>query len=288
MPVMDGELGLAPAAPRLPGRLAHGRASGVASFLFHMTTAALVVAILPAGRATRHPGAVQSAPASVTRTVVFLQTPGPGGGGGGGGRRNPRPASRGQAPGRARTTVATGSTVPTAAVPPPLLVSVPRTPQLLLDVKPTASGSLWLPGVPEATASTDLSAGPGSGGGIGDGVGTGMGSGTGPGLGPGSGGGFGGGVYRIGSGVTAPVLVRQVKPKYTDAALQLRIQGTVALDAVVDRDGIPHVIRVAHSLEPGLDAEALAAARAWRFVPGRLGNTPVNVLVVILIDFHVH
>jgi outer membrane biosynthesis protein TonB len=44
--------------------------------------------------------------------------------------------------------------------------------------------------------------------------------------------------------------------------------------------------RVTRSLDPGLDSEAIAAARDWRFAPGRVGNTPVDVLVTILLDFN--
>jgi hypothetical protein len=36
-----------------------------------------------------------------------------------------------------------------------------------------------------------------------------------------------------------------------------------------------------------LDVEAINAVRAWRFVPGRLGETPVDVLVRVMLDFHV-
>ena len=47
-------------------------------------------------------------------------------------------------------------------------------------------------------------------------------------------------------------------------------------------------IRVTRSLDRGgLDEEAIAAVREWRFTPGRIGNTPVDVLVTILMDFNV-
>ena len=61
----------------------------------------------------------------------------------------------------------------------------------------------------------------------------------------------------------------------------------VALEVVVSREGMPTAIRVVRSLDPGLDGEAIAAARQWRFVPGRVGDTPVDVVVTILLDFNV-
>jgi protein TonB len=134
-----------------------------------------------------------------------------------------------------------------------------------------------------------MSGGPGSGGGVGTGVGTGVGSGTGPGLGQGAGGGFGGGTYRVGGGVIAPTLVKQVRPKYTSEALRDKIQGTVILEVVVGRDGIPAAIQVTRSLDPyGLDREAIEAVREWRFIPGRIGGTPVDVLVSVQLDFRLH
>jgi TonB family protein len=126
------------------------------------------------------------------------------------------------------------------------------------------------------------------GGGVGEGVGTGIGSGTGPGLGPGSGGGFGGGAYRPGNGVVPPTLITQVRPSYTTDALRLKIQGTVVLEVVVGRDGVPRDMRVIRSLDRGgLDAEAMAAVRQWRVTPGRIGDRPVDVLVTILLDFRI-
>jgi protein TonB len=141
--------------------------------------------------------------------------------------------------------------------------------------------------LPEAGRSTILSPGTGFGGGTGGGTGTGRGSGAGSGVGPGSGDGFGG-AYGVGNGVVAPTLLRHVKPKYTTDALRQKIQGTVELDVVVGRDGVPTAIRVTRSLDPGgLDVEAIHAVRAWRFVPGRLGEMPVDVLVRVMLDFHV-
>jgi protein TonB len=82
-------------------------------------------------------------------------------------------------------------------------------------------------------------------------------------------------------------LLKQVTPKYTADAMRQQIQGLVALEVVVSREGIPTEIRVARSLDPGLDGEAIAAVRQWRFTPGRVGEAPVDVLVTILLDFSI-
>jgi TonB family protein len=157
-----------------------------------------------------------------------------------------------------------------------------------LQAVPLAAGISYQIGLPDASASPVLSHGPGAGGGVGDGSGTGIGSGVGPGYGPGSGGGFGGGARRPGNGVTAPTLLTQVKPLYTNDAMQRKIQGAVVLDVVVAASGAPSQIRIVRSLDQyGLDQEAIRAVRQWRFNPGRLGQIPVDVLVTVVIDFHI-
>ena len=118
------------------------------------------------------------------------------------------------------------------------------------------------------------------------GEGSGIGSGRGPGLGPGSGGGTGGGVYRPGGSVTAPRVITEVKPTYTSDALRDRIQGTIVLELIVRRNGHPSDIHVIRSVDPrGLDEEAIATVAQWRFEPGRLAGTPVDVLVTVMPDF---
>jgi protein TonB len=86
--------------------------------------------------------------------------------------------------------------------------------------------------------------------------------------------------------VSAPRLIKEVKPRYTSEALLKRIQGTVVLEVIVTADGCASQIRVVRSLDPGgLDEEAVSAVVQWRFEPGRLGATPVDVLVTIALDF---
>ena len=60
------------------------------------------------------------------------------------------------------------------------------------------------------------------------------------------------------------------------------------LEAVVTVDGCPSQIRVIRSLDPGgLDAQAVAAVAQWQFEPGRLADTPVDVLVTIELAFRI-
>lgn len=63
---------------------------------------------------------------------------------------------------------------------------------------------------------------------------------------------------------------------YPDAARRLRLEGTVALDILVDSKGRPAEMRVVRSAGELLDEAVLAAARTWRFEPARRGTTPIS------------
>jgi TonB family protein len=127
--------------------------------------------------------------------------------------------------------------------------------------------------------------GPGSGGGIGSGSGGGVGSGKGGGFGPGEGGGVGGGVFRVGGGVTAPVLLHKVEPEYSEEARKAKYSGTVLLYIEVTPDGRASNIRVQRSLGLGLDEKAIEAVKQWKFKPGYKNGQPVTVAATIEVNF---
>ena len=58
-----------------------------------------------------------------------------------------------------------------------------------------------------------------------------------------------GGVYRPGAGVVLPRVVREVRPQYTAAALEAKIQGIVLLECVVGANGVVNDVRVVRSLD---------------------------------------
>jgi TonB family protein len=104
-------------------------------------------------------------------------------------------------------------------------------------------------------------------------------------VGPGSGGGTGGGVYRPGSGIEPPKLLREVKPVYTDEARVRKLAGEVVLEIVVRQDGSVGDLRVIKGLGGGLNERAVQAVRQWRFSPARRQGTPVDVIVEVAVEF---
>ena len=276
-------------APRMPSRNSYRARSyrSAASASAHAIALVVLLAIVPRGAVpvsstASSPGT--SAPLQTPR-IVFLSAGPPGGGGGGGGNRQRAPARRAERPGRDRLTLPAARPMSTLG----RIVDVPApVQQIVLDARPTASGMIEQIGTPEGGVGIGTSLGPGTGGGVGDGIGSGIGSGRGPGFGPGSGGGIGGGVYRPGGAVTPPRVLQEVKPVYTTDALRLKIQGLVVLELIVRTDGRPGNIRIVRSLDGrDLDQEAIRAVQQWRFEPGRLGETPVDVLVIVELQFSI-
>jgi TonB family protein len=285
-----------PATPRIPDRGLAVPGQVAATGLVHLAGAlAFILALTPRAPSASDIHQVQTStvpPRVDVRHIVFVATDPrvAGAGGGGGGNRQAGPIRRAEGVGSDAITLRVRKPRPAApaasSASPPFLEDASPLPSVVLDAKPLASGTVDQVGLPTGGVSFGTSTGPGSGGGVGTGVGTGIGPGRGPGIGPGSGGGIGGGAYRPGGAVTAPRVIVEVKPTYTPDALHRRVQGTVVLELIVTREGRPSQIRVIRSLDPeGLDECAIAAAAQWRFEPGRLASTPVDVLVTIMLDF---
>jgi TonB family protein len=87
---------------------------------------------------------------------------------------------------------------------------------------------------------------------------------------------------------SAPLVLTRVQARYTDDARRNGVQGIVTLDVVVDESGKAQDIRVEHSIDPGLDQEAIKAVRRWRFKPGEQDGRPVRVPVRVEITFRLN
>ena len=88
-----------------------------------------------------------------------------------------------------------------------------------------------------------------------------------------------------GTGVDrGPVPTKRVQPAYTAEAMRARVEGTVALEVLVDERGRVADARVLKSI-PLLDESALAAAKQWEFTPTMLNGQPVPVLVMLELEF---
>ncbi len=205
-------------------------------------------------------------------------------GGGGGGDKDKIEAPKGKPPKQAMEQITPPAMVirndhPKLAVEP--TVVVPPTVKLASNMPNLGDPLAKMPSGPPSN-------GIGAGAGIGSGIGGGVGSGEGAGVGPGKGGGIGGGVFRVGGGVSAPKILDQPDPEYSEEARKAKYQGVCVLWLIVGPDGRPRDTKVARSLGMGLDEKAMEAVRKWKFEPAMKDGKPVAVQIMVEVNFHLY
>jgi protein TonB len=222
--------------------------------------------------------------------LIFVMTEGPGGGGGGGGELTEDPASVQKIEGQDQAKIAIEIESPEDKLifedpdkPPEVeekeIVEEDEVPEIVAPIVAQAPDDTTEKGILEGKEQLVESAGAGSGSGIGQGRGAGLGEGT--------GGGFGGGAYRMGSGLTAPILVRQIQPGFTEDALARKIQGEVVVEVVILKNGTVRVVRVLRGLSADLNQKAIDAASQWKFIPAKFKGQPVDLIAEIVVDFNI-
>jgi protein TonB len=89
---------------------------------------------------------------------------------------------------------------------------------------------------------------------------------------------------RVGGNVAAANRISWVTPAYPPDAKQNRIQGTVRLEVLIDKDG--HVSNVTVSSGPAeLTQSAAEAVTQWVYRPTLLNGKPVSVLTTVDVNF---
>ena len=91
-------------------------------------------------------------------------------------------------------------------------------------------------------------------------------------------------IIRVGGQVAAAKLISQPKPVYPMLAIKTRTQGTVRLEAVINRDGAIENLTVV-SGHPLLIPAALEAVRQWRYQPTLLNGVPVEIITTVDVNF---
>lgn len=140
-----------------------------------------------------------------------------------------------------------------------------------------------------------IGTGLGSGNGSGEGSGNGSGSGSGNGSGTGNGNGTGGGIPKppppppVAAGPPTPInIISKPQPRYTDAARQNNVTGTVTLKVTFMANGQIGSVSPVSGLPYGLTEQAIAAAKAIRFDPPKRGGTPYSVSKTITYNFTIY
>ena len=132
-------------------------------------------------------------------------------------------------------------------------------------------------GAVEGGAGTGLHSGQGAGGVRTGGFGDGDGPGTAAGRGH---------VTTNPSGLDTPVeILFKPKPVYSAEGRELKIEGQVALDVILEASGAVRVLQVLHGLQHGLDEAAEQAASQIKFRPAKKAGVAVDTRATLYITF---
>lgn len=88
--------------------------------------------------------------------------------------------------------------------------------------------------------------------------------------------------------VTAPKRVMSPAPRYTDAARQARLSGTVIVQVIIDEAGEVICARPLLGMPLGLTESALNTLHDWRFEPARMAGEPVTVYYNLSVNFRLN
>ncbi len=93
------------------------------------------------------------------------------------------------------------------------------------------------------------------------------------------------GAYRLGDGITAPVLMNAVPAAYPQDATETDRPHMITLAVVVGVDGAPTSVHPVNPNGSAFQDCAIAAVQQSRFKPGTLEGKPVPVLVYVRVPF---
>ncbi len=86
--------------------------------------------------------------------------------------------------------------------------------------------------------------------------------------------------------ISKPVLDQKVDPKYPAEAKKNKIQGTVKVEAVIDKSGSVIEAKASESPDPSLAQAAIDAVRQWKFKPAvNKKGEPVQVKTTVTVNF---
>jgi len=85
--------------------------------------------------------------------------------------------------------------------------------------------------------------------------------------------------------ITPPEVHRKVDPKYIASAVSERVEGSVRLSAVIQRDGTVKTVELVRGLDERLDRTAQEALAKWQFAPAMRNGEPIDVDILVEIPF---
>jgi TonB family protein len=96
-------------------------------------------------------------------------------------------------------------------------------------------------------------------------------------------------VYKVGDGVSMPSVLESVDAEFPESAIgkEMKEAVVVNVDLIVDKEGMPREVLVAHSSSTNekFGDEAVKAVKQYRFKPAEKAGAPVAVSIVIEVMF---
>jgi TonB family protein len=80
-------------------------------------------------------------------------------------------------------------------------------------------------------------------------------------------------------------LIKRVNPSYPEQELQARVEGTVAIYAVIAPDGTMGGLRIVSGVTPGLNKASLDAVQQWRYEPSTCHGVAIEFETVLLVNY---
>lgn len=97
------------------------------------------------------------------------------------------------------------------------------------------------------------------------------------------------GIYTLEEpGISKPVFLQKVAPKYPRDAVKAKVQGYVVVEATLGKNGKARDFTVLRALAKGkygFEVAAIESVKQWKFKPGTKEGSPVDVRMVLKIDF---
>ncbi len=93
------------------------------------------------------------------------------------------------------------------------------------------------------------------------------------------------GPIRVGGQLKEPRRIKYVDPVYPEIARRARVSGPVILEVVLDKEGNPKSVKVLRGLSMGLTEAAVEAVKQWKWEPSTLNGRPVEVIIIVTVNF---
>jgi TonB family protein len=95
-------------------------------------------------------------------------------------------------------------------------------------------------------------------------------------------------IYHVGAEVKAPRPLSTPEPEFSQAARYEKFQGVVVVKLVVAKDGSVHYVQLVRPRGLGLDEQAEARIKTWRFSPATRNGEPVSVEMNVEVSFNLY